>query len=67
MAASILERSFSLVRKEAPLTRGKLSFFIHPKPLAIQKARQELGYAPKVDFSEGISQTVEWSKAHNWL
>ncbi|MGD9347399.1 MAG: NAD-dependent epimerase/dehydratase family protein [Candidatus Aminicenantes bacterium] len=67
MAASILERVFALFRKEAPLTRGRLSFFIHPKPLAIQKARRELGYVPKVEFSEGISQTVEWSKAHNWL
>jgi len=67
IAASMLEKSFALFRKEAPLTRGKLSFFIHPKPLAIQKARQELGYSPKIDFPEGISETVEWSKAHNWL
>jgi nucleoside-diphosphate-sugar epimerase len=67
LAASALERSFTLLKREAPLTRGKLSFFIHPKPLAIQKARQELGYAPKINFSDGILQTVEWSKAHNWL
>lgn len=67
LAASVLERSFSLLKKEAPLTRGKLSFFIHPKPLAIQKAKQNLGYAPKINFLEGISQTVEWCKAHNWL
>jgi dihydroflavonol-4-reductase len=67
LAASALEKSFALFKKEAPLTRGKLSFFIHPKPLAIQKAKQELGYMPNINFSEGISQTVEWSKAHNWL
>jgi nucleoside-diphosphate-sugar epimerase len=67
LTASALEKSFTLLKREAPLTRGKLSFFIHPKPLAIQKARQELGYAPKINFSEGILQTVEWCKAHNWL
>jgi dihydroflavonol-4-reductase len=67
LAALALEKSFVLIKKEAPLTRGKLSFFIHPKPLAIQKARQELGYAPKINFSEGMIQTVEWYKAHNWL
>jgi dihydroflavonol-4-reductase len=67
MAASILESVYILFKKEAPLTRGKLSFFIHPKPLSIQKAKRELGYAPKIRFSEGILQTVEWSKAHNWL
>jgi dihydroflavonol-4-reductase len=67
LAASALERSFALFNKEAPLTRGKLSFFIHPKPLSILKAKQELGYAPKINFSEGISQAIEWYKAHNWL
>ncbi len=67
LAASALEWSFALFKKEAPLTRGKLSFFIHPKPLGIQKAIQELGYAPKISFAEGISQTVEWCKAHSWL
>jgi len=67
LAASVLERSFALLKKEAPLTRGKLSFFIHPKPLAIQKAKQNLGYDPKINFLQGISQTVEWCKAHNWL
>jgi dihydroflavonol-4-reductase len=67
MAASALEGTFALFKKEAPLTRGKLSFFIHPKPLAIQKARKELGYSPKINFAEGMLQTVEWSKAHNWL
>ncbi len=67
LAASALERSFALLKREAPLTRGKLSFFIHPKPLAIQKAKKELGYAPKISFAEGTSQTVEWCKAYNWL
>jgi nucleoside-diphosphate-sugar epimerase len=67
VVASSMERTFALFKKEAPLTRGKLSFFIHPKPLAIQKAKQELGYAPKINFAEGISQTVEWYKAHDWL
>ncbi len=67
LAASALERSFALFNKEAPLTLGKLSFFIHPKPLSILTAKQELGYAPKINFSEGMIQTVEWYKAHNWL
>lgn len=67
LAANVLEGSFALFRKEAPLTRGKLSFFIHPKPLALQKARQELGYWPKINFREGMEQTIEWCKAHNWF
>ncbi len=58
---------FSLFKKEAPLTPGKLAFFIHPKPLSIQKAVDELAYSPKTDFYSGMSQTVKWYKENGWL
>lgn len=58
---------FSLFNKEAPLTPGKLTFFLHPKPLAIDKAAQELGYSPQVNFLEGAARTVGWYRAHGWL
>ncbi|NOR15409.1 MAG: NAD-dependent epimerase/dehydratase family protein, partial [Candidatus Aminicenantes bacterium] len=41
LAAWVLETSFRLFKREAPLTMGKLAFFIHPKPLAIHKAKTE--------------------------
>ncbi|MGD2245816.1 MAG: NAD-dependent epimerase/dehydratase family protein [Candidatus Aminicenantes bacterium] len=66
-AAWSLEKAFRLLKKEAPLTRGKLAFFIHPKPLSIQKASRELGYAPQTDFQKGIAQTVQWYRQHHWL
>ncbi len=53
-AAWSMEITFRLINKEAPLTTGKLAFFIHPKPLNIKKAEQTLGYSPCVDFKEGI-------------
>ncbi len=66
-AAWKLEKTFSLLGKEAPLTRGKLAFFIHPKPLSIQKASTELGFVPQWDFKMGISTTVAWYREHGWL
>jgi nucleoside-diphosphate-sugar epimerase len=66
-AAFILEKIFSLVKKEAPLTRGKLAFFIHPKPLSIRKAVAELGYSPRTDLKRGMSQTVGWYINNSWL
>ncbi len=67
VAAWKLEKTFGLFKKEAPLTRGKLAFFIHPKPLSIQKAVHELGYAPQTNFQTGMAQTVNWYMKHGWL
>jgi nucleoside-diphosphate-sugar epimerase len=62
-----IEKVFSLFGKEAPLTRGKLAFFIHPKPLSIRKAKQDLGYSPQIDFKKGMHGTVTWYRTHGWL
>lgn len=67
VAAWKLEKLFRLFKKEAPLTRGKLAFFIHPKPLSIQKAVRELGYVPQTNFKTGIVQAVAWYRKHGWL
>jgi dihydroflavonol-4-reductase len=67
IAAQIMGRAFAVVGKEAPLTEGKLAFFIHPKPLDIRKAKAELGYSPQVDFRKGMSGTIDWYRKHDWL
>lgn len=67
VAAWKLEKAFLLFKREAPLTRGKLAFFIHPKPLSIEKAKRELGYTPQTDFETGINQTIAWHKENKWL
>jgi dihydroflavonol-4-reductase len=67
LAALSLEKTFILFRKEAPLNRAKLSFFIHPKPLSIKKAEEELGFAPQKNFKDGMALTVAWYRENNWL
>jgi dihydroflavonol-4-reductase len=67
VAAWKLDKTFRLFKREAPLTMGKLAFFIHPKPLSSQKARQELGYAPPTDFRSGMARTVAWYRENGWL
>jgi dihydroflavonol-4-reductase len=66
-AAAVLEAVFGLVRKEAPLNRGKLSFFLHPKAFSSDKARRELGFSPRWEFAEGMRQTVAWYRENGWL
>ena len=41
IAAWSMEKTFSFFRREAPLSLGKLGFFVHPKPLSIQKAKKD--------------------------
>lgn len=66
-AAVILEKSFRLFGKKSPLTPSMLFFFIHPKPLSIQKARRELGYAPAADIITGMKKTIDWYRRNGWL
>jgi dihydroflavonol-4-reductase len=67
LAAFLLEKAFAPMHREPPLGRSKLSFFIHSKPLAIDKAKRELGYAPEVDFRSGMARTVSWYRSQGWL
>jgi len=67
VAAWKLEVLYRLLGREAPLTRGKLAFFIHPKPLSSDKARKELGYSPLVDFQTGATRSIAWYRSQGWL
>jgi dihydroflavonol-4-reductase len=67
LAALILEKIFSPLRREPPLSRAKLSFFLHSKPLSIQKAKSELGFSPEVLFVQGIKLALSWYREQGWL
>lgn len=66
-AAWTLEKIFRIFHKEAPLTMGKLAFFIHPKPLANNKASEELGYTAQIDFRDGMTLALAWYHQNSWL
>jgi len=67
IAAWKLDKTFRWFRREAPLTPGKLAFFIHPKPLSSAKAQRDLGYVPAIDFLTGMTRTIAWYRDHGWL
>lgn len=67
LAAFLIEAAYAPWRKEAPFNRSKLAFFVHSKPLSIEKARRNLGFAPEVDFQSGIARTVAWYRNQGWL
>ncbi len=57
-AAFILEKVFALAKKESFLNRGKLSFFLDPKAMLSDRAKDELGFAPVIDFRTGVARAV---------
>jgi dihydroflavonol-4-reductase len=66
-AAFILEKTFGLMKKETPLNRGKLSFFLDPKAMSSARAKKELDFAPVIDFKTGIARAVAWYRENGWL
>lgn len=67
LAALMFEIVYAPLKKEPPFSRSKLSFFIHSKPLSINKARSELGFRPNVDFEQGLKLTLSWYEKAGWL
>jgi nucleoside-diphosphate-sugar epimerase len=64
LVASVLEgRARRIGKPDAPrLTQARLKFLGLDLDFSIDKARRELGYAPRVGFDEGMRQTLEWFK-----
>jgi dihydroflavonol-4-reductase len=52
---------------EPPLHRRRVDFWTKSRAFSIGKARQVLGYAPRVDVDEGVARTVAWYREAGWL
>lgn len=52
---------------EPPLHRRRVRFFKNNRAFAIDKARERLGYAPKVSLEEGMARTVAWYRQEGFL
>jgi nucleoside-diphosphate-sugar epimerase len=52
---------------EPPLHRRRVDFWTKSRAFSIDKARRMLGYAPAVDFEEGVARTVESYRRAGWL
>jgi nucleoside-diphosphate-sugar epimerase len=50
-----------------PLFRRRAEMFSHMRAFDISKARQVLGYEPKVPLEEGLARTCAWYRQHGYL
>jgi nucleoside-diphosphate-sugar epimerase len=64
LIARILEaRARRIGKKDAPrVTQGRVKLIGLNLDFSIEKARRELGYAPKIGFDQGMKETLEWFK-----
>ena len=59
-AAHVCEAVFRPLGIEPPLYPRRVEFFSKDRAADISKARQMLGYAPRVDLDEGARRTARW-------
>jgi nucleoside-diphosphate-sugar epimerase len=52
---------------EPPIYRRRVDFFTKSRAFDISRARQEIGFAPRVGLREGIERTLDWYRRHGWL
>ena len=67
LGAAGLEGLGRLFAMTPPLSRSGVAFFSEDRRFSWHKAHTELGYCPKTDLETGVSQTVQWYRAHGWL
>jgi len=48
------------IKKEPPIYKRRISFFKKSRAFSIKKARDILGYSPKIDLKTGIAITAKW-------
>jgi nucleoside-diphosphate-sugar epimerase len=66
-AAFLCEKICKALKIEPPLYRRRLDFFTKDRAFDISKAKKELGYAPKVPLTEGLTRTAGWYKENGLL
>jgi nucleoside-diphosphate-sugar epimerase len=67
MLADLCERLCVPLKLEPPLHRRRLSFFQSNRAFSIQKAKEVLGFQPRLDLRESLRATIGWYREQGWL
>lgn len=61
-AAAAMEAAYALARRRQgpPLTRYRISLVARDFHFRPDRIKKELGYQPKIGFTEGVQRTAEW-------
>ena len=67
LAGAACETIFTPLGMSPPLYRRRVDFFRKSRAFDISRARQELGFEPRVTLREGIGRTLEWYREQGWI
>ena len=59
-AAGAAFEALPVPRKVLPLTRSRVRFMLQNREYDGNRAREELGFIPSVNLTDGLSRAVEW-------
>jgi nucleoside-diphosphate-sugar epimerase len=65
--AGAVEFLFKGMRVKPPVFRRRLSWFKTNRAFRIDRAKQELGYQPRVSLDEGLARTAAWYRQEGYL
>lgn len=65
--AALLETLPGINPAALPLTRSRITFMSQSRAYSGARARQELGFVPRVDLPAGLQQTVAWYRSEGLL
>lgn len=66
-AAIVCDRVFRSVGLSPPIYPRRVNFFQLSRAFSTRKARQLIGYKPRVGLQEGLRRTADWYKAEGFL
>jgi nucleoside-diphosphate-sugar epimerase len=52
---------------DPPLFRRRVDWFRQNRAFSVNKAKEELGYQPRVGLKEGLTATAQWYRDHGYL
>jgi len=67
LASDIFVRLPAFKDENAPLTRSRVKFLTNSRIYSIERAKNELGYSPRVGLEEGMKLTAAWYQKHGYL
>ncbi len=67
LAGLLCEVTFRPLGIDPPLHRRRIGFFVHDRAFDISKAKQLLGYEPRVTLDEGLRRTAAWYRTQGLL
>ena len=65
--AAGIENAFKAVGKTPPVARKNIESTLADRVFSSEKVQRELGFSPKIDPVQGLTETVQWYRKNEWV